>query len=64
MGRITHFGELDVYRLAMEAAVRIFELSKGFPAEEGYSLTDPLSDHDLPPQKVGDPRGTRSGDDL
>lgn len=40
MGRITHFGELDVYRLAMEAAVRIFELSKGFPAEERYSLTD------------------------
>jgi len=24
----------------MEAAVRIFELSKGFPAEERYSLTD------------------------
>src|SRR5512139_1505705 len=40
MGNIRHFRELDVYRLAMEAAVHIFELSKGFPAEERYSLTD------------------------
>src|SRR5512136_458125 len=38
--RIVHFRELDVYRMAMDAAVRIFELSKGFPVEERYSLTD------------------------
>jgi four helix bundle protein len=37
---IRHFRELDVYQLAMEAAVQIFELTKGFPAEERYSLTD------------------------
>ena len=39
-GRIRDFRELDVYRMAMEAAVKIFELSKGFPVEERYSLTD------------------------
>jgi four helix bundle protein len=40
MGRITHFRELDVYRMAMDAAVQIFELMRCFPAEERYSLTD------------------------
>jgi four helix bundle protein len=40
MGSIRDFRELDVYRMAMDAAVHIFELSKGFPAEERYSLTD------------------------
>ncbi len=37
---IRHFRELDVYKLAMEAAMEIFELTKVFPAEERYSLTD------------------------
>lgn len=37
---IRHFRELDVYKLAMEAALEIFELTKSFPAEEKYSLTD------------------------
>lgn len=32
--------ELEVYRLASEVAMRIFELSKQFPHEERYSLTD------------------------
>jgi four helix bundle protein len=40
MGNIRDFRELDVYRMAMDAAVHIFELSKGFPVEEKYSLTD------------------------
>ena len=40
MGNIRHFRELDVYKLAMEAAMEIFEVTKGFPAEERYSLTD------------------------
>jgi four helix bundle protein len=31
---------LDVYRKAFDAAMRIFELSKSFPKEEKYSLTD------------------------
>ena len=37
---IRSFRELDVYRLALDAAVQIFDLTKGFPAEERYSLTD------------------------
>ena len=32
--------EMEVYRLAFEASMRIFELSKAFPVEERYSLTD------------------------
>ncbi len=32
--------ELEVYQMAFEAAMRIFELTKSFPAEERYSLTD------------------------
>ena len=39
---IRGFRELDVYRLAMDAAMRIYELSRGFPAEERYSLTDQI----------------------
>jgi len=39
-GNIRDFRELDVYRMAMDAAVTVFELSKGFPVEERYSLTD------------------------
>ena len=34
--------ELEVYQLAFEAAMRIFELTKGFPKEEQYSLTDQI----------------------
>lgn len=34
--------ELEVYQLAFDAAMRIFELTKRFPQEERYSLTDQL----------------------
>ncbi len=34
--------ELQVYQLAFEAAMRIFELTKGFPKEELYSLVDQM----------------------
>ena len=34
--------QLDAYRLSVEAAMRIFEASKSFPAEERYSLTDQI----------------------
>ena len=34
--------ELDVYRLAFDAAMRVFSLSKQFPREETYSLTDQI----------------------
>jgi len=32
--------DLRVYAMAYEAAMEVFEVSKGFPAEERYSLTD------------------------
>jgi len=32
--------DLDVYRKAMSAAMELFELSRAFPPEERYSLTD------------------------
>jgi four helix bundle protein len=38
--RICSVRELDVYRLAFEAAMEIFAISKVFPKEETYSLTD------------------------
>jgi len=34
--------ELDVYKLSFDAAMDIFEISKGFPIEERYSLTDQI----------------------
>jgi four helix bundle protein len=42
MGDIRSFEELRVYQAAMETAMRIFELSKHFPFEERYSLTDQI----------------------
>ena len=38
--KITHHWQLDVYKLSVETAMRLFELSKQFPREEMYSLTD------------------------
>ena len=32
--------ELNVYKLAFETSMKIFELSKAFPDDERYSLTD------------------------
>ncbi|MCC5640148.1 four helix bundle protein [Nostoc sp. CHAB 5844] len=32
--------ELEVYKMAFDAAMKIFEVSKKFPVEERYSLTD------------------------
>ena len=40
--RINSHRELEVYQLGFEAAMRIFELSKGFPKAELYSLTDQI----------------------
>ena len=34
--------DLEVYRKALDAAMGIFELSKRFPKEETYSLTDQI----------------------
>ncbi len=38
---VTH-RDLDVYQKAFGAATQIFELSKVFPKEEAYSLTDQI----------------------
>lgn len=40
--RINRVNELDVYKIAFEAAMQIFKISKSFPAEEKYSLTDQI----------------------
>jgi hypothetical protein len=42
MGRIRTHRELEVYQMAFEAAMEIFEVTKGFPREETYSLTDQI----------------------
>ncbi len=38
--RISSVRESQVYKLAFNAAMEIFEVSKGFPKEETCSLTD------------------------
>ena len=40
--KIKHFRELDVYKNALNAAMEIFEISKRFPNEERFSLTDQI----------------------
>src|SRR6266480_3945342 len=40
--KIKHFRELDVYQNALTAAMEIFAISKRFPNEERYSLTDQI----------------------
>ncbi len=42
MANIRHFRELRVYQNAMDAAMHIFELTKKFPPEEKYSMTDQM----------------------
>ena len=39
---IRYHWELEVYQSSVEAAMRIFELTKSFPKEEIYSLTDQI----------------------
>ena len=42
MANIRSFKELRVWQNAMDAAMRVYELSKRFPAEEKYSMTDQI----------------------
>ena len=42
MGYVKSFRELEVYKLAREISKDIFILSKEFPKEERYSLTDQI----------------------
>lgn len=41
-GKIVRHQDLEVYKKAFKAAMEIFELSKAFPKEETYSLTDQI----------------------
>ena len=40
--RINSYKELRVYRNAMDAAMKIFEVTKGFPPEEKFSMVDQI----------------------
>ena len=40
--RIITYKDLDVYQRSMNLAMKIFEITKRFPVEEKYSLTDQI----------------------
>ena len=40
--KIVRHQDLEIYKKAFEAAMQIFEISKSFPKEETYSLTDQI----------------------
>ncbi len=40
--KVADYKDLRVYQSAFETAMEIFELSRGFPTEEKYSLTDQI----------------------
>ena len=42
MERIKSHKDLRVYQAAIDAAMRIFEITKRFPVEERYSMTDQM----------------------
>jgi len=42
MGYVKSFRELEVYKLAREVSKEVFIISKEFPKEERYSLTDQI----------------------
>lgn len=42
MAVIMSFRDLDVYKLCLEEAKKIFILTRSFPSEEKYSLTDQI----------------------
>jgi four helix bundle protein len=42
MQNIRSYKELRVYQSAIDAAMRIFEITKTFPAEERYSMVDQM----------------------
>jgi hypothetical protein len=42
MAHVSSYKQLRVYQAAMDAAMLIFQITKRFPAEERYSLTDQI----------------------
>ena len=61
MENIRSYKELRVYKAAMDAAMKIFELSKRFPPEERYSLTDQIRAEHLDPFAQISAKGGESG---
>lgn len=39
---LKHFRDLEVYQIAFKSAMRIFSITKQFPVDEKYSLTDQI----------------------
>jgi len=39
---LKHFRDLEVYQIAFNSAMKIYNLTKQFPADEKYSLTDQI----------------------
>ncbi|HEX3033791.1 MAG TPA: four helix bundle protein [Thermodesulfobacteriota bacterium] len=39
---LNHFRDLEVYQLAFNSAMKIFQITKSFPPEEKYSLVDQI----------------------
>lgn len=42
MNFVESFTDLDTYKLAREISFEVFQITKSFPAEEKYSLTDQI----------------------
>jgi four helix bundle protein len=42
MEKVKYFRELEVYKLCRQLSKEIFDISKSFPKEEMYSLTDQI----------------------
>ncbi|MEK9149856.1 MAG: four helix bundle protein [Candidatus Desantisbacteria bacterium] len=42
---IRHFRDLKVYQKAFQMAMKIFEITKGFPVEERYSLVEQIREY-------------------
>lgn len=42
MSLVTHFRELDVYQNSMNLAMKVFALTKHWPSEERFNLTDQI----------------------
>ncbi|RMF02681.1 MAG: four helix bundle protein [Chloroflexi bacterium] len=42
VAKIKTHRELEVYQMGFDAAMRIFEATKGFPREEVYAMTDQI----------------------
>ncbi|HKB88941.1 MAG TPA: four helix bundle protein [Opitutaceae bacterium] len=40
MAALRHFSDLDVYRDAFRLGIRVWKISRGFPPDERFALTD------------------------